>query len=90
MLIVGIIDYVTGTELSISIFYVLPIALVTWQLNKGAGIIMSVSGVIIWHLVDFAAEHASAVAGSSFAILLLKQFAGKLLTVWHVNRDCIT
>ena len=57
MLFVGIIDYVTGTELSISIFYLLPIALVTWYVNKATGIIMSVSGVIIWHSVDFAAGH---------------------------------
>ena len=57
MLFVGIIDYLTGTELSISIFYLLPIAIVTWYVNRATGTIISVFGVIIWYLVDFAAGH---------------------------------
>lgn len=57
MFFVGIIDYVTGTELSISIFYLLPISLVTWFINRKTGIALSVAGVIIWFYVDFAAGH---------------------------------
>jgi signal transduction histidine kinase len=57
MLLVGIIDYASGTELSISIFYLLPISLVTWFINRKTGVVLSIAGVIIWHLVDFAAGH---------------------------------
>lgn len=58
MLLVGIIDYASGTELSISIFYLLPISLVTWFISRNTGVVLSIAGVIIWHLVDFAAGHA--------------------------------
>jgi signal transduction histidine kinase len=57
MLLVGIIDYASGTELSISIFYLLPISLVTWFISRNTGVVLSIAGVIIWHLVDFAAGH---------------------------------
>src|SRR5574340_771770 len=58
MLPVGVIDYVSGTELSISIFYLLPISLVTWFINRNTGVALSVAGVIIWYSIDFAAGHA--------------------------------
>jgi len=57
ILFVGIIDYVTGTELSISIFYLLPIALVTWFVGRKSGVIMSLAGVVVWYSVDFVAGH---------------------------------
>ncbi len=41
-LLVGIADFVTGTELSISIFYLLPISLAAWFINRRAGIFLSI------------------------------------------------
>jgi hypothetical protein len=37
--IVGILDFVTGYELTLSIFYTIPIALVTWLNGRKLGII---------------------------------------------------
>jgi signal transduction histidine kinase len=42
MLLVGMVDYLTGTELSISIFYLLPISLSAWLISKRIGIFMSI------------------------------------------------
>ncbi|MGA2332490.1 MAG: hypothetical protein ABSG75_12080 [Syntrophales bacterium] len=41
-LIVGVIDYLTGYEIRIEVFYLLPIGLLSWLVNRNAGIIMSV------------------------------------------------
>ena len=40
--LLGILDYVTGNELTLSLFYLIPIALVTWVINRKTGLFMSV------------------------------------------------
>jgi signal transduction histidine kinase len=42
VLIVGAADFITGTELSISIFYLLPISLAAWFINRRTGIFLSI------------------------------------------------
>ncbi|MBF0506820.1 MAG: hypothetical protein HQL09_08285 [Nitrospirae bacterium] len=44
-LFIGTIDYVTGIDISVSIFYLIPICFVTWFVNKKAGVFMSVIGM---------------------------------------------
>ena len=55
--LVGTIDHLTGYELSFSIFYLVPIALVTWYSQRWAG--FSICGVssIVWLFVDFTSGH---------------------------------
>lgn len=55
--IVSLIDYLTGYELSFSIFYLIPIVLSTWFLNRPIGILMSVTGALAWLIVDLLAGH---------------------------------
>lgn len=40
--VLGVVDYVTGPEISFSIFYLIPIALVSWVVGLTAGLITSV------------------------------------------------
>ncbi len=54
---VGLIDYLTGTEVLVSIFYLLPVALVTWYVNRATGIIFSLVSAIMWLLADFGGGH---------------------------------
>ena len=42
VLFVGAVDYLTGEELSFSIFYLLPISLAVWFVNRNAGIFMCI------------------------------------------------
>ena len=42
VLFVGGVDYLTGTELSVSIFYLLPISLAVWFINRRAGVFLSI------------------------------------------------
>ncbi len=57
ILVIGIVDYLTGTELSISIFYVLPISLVAWSANRRTAIFLSVLSFAIGLVTDLAAGH---------------------------------
>ena len=55
--LVGTIDFLTGYELSFSIFYLLPIALVTWFANRRTGFVLCGSSALVWILVDYASGH---------------------------------
>ena len=46
--IVGLTDYYTGREISFSIFYLLPILLVTWYANRILGIYFSMLSSLEW------------------------------------------
>lgn len=51
--VVGVEDYLTGSELSISIFYLVPVALTTWSVGRWAGSVTSVLSACTWFLADF-------------------------------------
>jgi len=55
LILVGIIDYVTGFELSFSVFYLLGIGLGAWFIGRGYGLFLSVLSVAVWLAGDFAA-----------------------------------
>ena len=37
--LIGIVDYITGEEISFSVFYLLPVSLATWRAGKWIGIL---------------------------------------------------
>jgi diguanylate cyclase (GGDEF)-like protein len=49
---VGVADYVTGADLSFSIFYLAPVVLLAWRLGRRAGLAGSVAAAIVWYIVD--------------------------------------
>ncbi len=52
--LVGQIDYITGIEISFSVFYLLPIALVTWYSHRWVGYTLCCISAIVWLLSDMA------------------------------------
>ena len=65
--LLGIIDYVTGNEITFSLFYLAPIVAVTWAVNQPAGLVMSLlSGITL-----LGAEIAAGQTYSSPLIYLL-------------------
>lgn len=52
MALVAYIDYATGTEISFSIFYLIPISLVAWYVGLWPGLAASAIGGIIWFALD--------------------------------------
>jgi PAS domain S-box-containing protein len=48
VVVIGALDYWTGAEVSFSIFYLIPIALVTWFAGRENGILVAVAGAATW------------------------------------------
>jgi diguanylate cyclase (GGDEF)-like protein len=55
--LVGLIDYVTGYELSFSVFYLGPVALATWYGSRRLGVFISVLSSAVWLAVDLSDGH---------------------------------
>ncbi len=51
-IMIGVIRFLTGPELALSLFYIFPIALVTWNVGRGAGIIISITSALSWLMAD--------------------------------------
>ena len=49
---VALLDYVTGVELSFSLFYLLPISLLSWAVTERFGLLIAVFSAGIWLAVD--------------------------------------
>lgn len=53
VVLLGLVDYLTGYELSFSLFYLIPIALVAWFGGKRLGLLISAASAIAWFSADF-------------------------------------
>jgi len=52
ILLVGLIDYLTGAEMEFTLFYLLPIILLTWYTGSIVGFIASVLSAVVYYVVD--------------------------------------
>jgi diguanylate cyclase (GGDEF)-like protein len=52
---VGAVDYLTGPEITFSVFYLVPVAAAAWRSGTKAAVVASVLAAIVW----FSAEYAS-------------------------------
>ena len=60
LLALGWLDYVTGYELGVFVFYSVPVALASWYVGRGPGIFFSIGSAITWLLADmYAGQHYS-------------------------------
>lgn len=55
--LVGIVDHLTGPELFVSIFYFIPIFLVTWFTERRIGVMISIASALTWFVADFTSGH---------------------------------
>lgn len=56
IIIIGVIDYLITIDLALSIFYLIPITLLTWFVNTNVGIISSFVCSISWFLADLSVK----------------------------------
>ncbi|UCF97376.1 MAG: GGDEF domain-containing protein [Spirochaetaceae bacterium] len=54
---IGYLDRLTGTEISFSIFYLLPVAFAFWQVGLWPGLATATAGATAWLIADLAAGH---------------------------------
>ena len=56
-LVIGVIDFAVRVDLSISIFYLVPVALAAWYINRSAGMLIAVLCSLVWLWADVAPKH---------------------------------
>jgi diguanylate cyclase (GGDEF)-like protein len=79
--LVVLADYLTGTEISFSIFYVAPIARVAWLAGRRWGVGFAAVSALLW----YAADRAGGVDASYFLIPVWNAFARMGLFVLTVE-----
>jgi signal transduction histidine kinase len=52
IVLLGLLDYLTGPEVSLSVFYLLPISVVTWFTDRRSGIVVATIGAAMWLVAD--------------------------------------
>ncbi len=56
LLALGWLDFVTGYELGVFVFYSVPVALASWYVGRGAGLFFSIGSAVAWLLADMYAN----------------------------------
>lgn len=59
---IGAVDYVSGTELSISILYLLPVSMASWWVGRRPAILAAVIASATWLAADLFSHHVYSVA----------------------------
>lgn len=57
VLLIGIIDYLTGIYISLSIFYLIPIVFITWFVSRWSGLFISLLSTVVWFIADTALKN---------------------------------
>jgi len=52
VIVLSIADYLTGQDITLSFFYIIPIALVAWSMGRKEGIFLSVTSALTWAVVN--------------------------------------
>ena len=50
---IGYCDYATGIEYGFGLFYLVPVALMTWHVGRKPGLLVSVLATLGWALADY-------------------------------------
>ena len=58
IVVIGCIDYLIRYEIGLSVFYVLPIALITWFTSRRFGVAASLASALVWFSADVASRDA--------------------------------
>ena len=58
VVLLGLIDYVTGPQISVSIFYLIPIAFSAWFVGTACAVGTAVASAVVWLLADLATNHS--------------------------------
>ncbi len=80
--LLGTLDYLTGPELSFSIFYLLPISMAAWFVGRRSGIGVSVVSATAWFTADLMAKHVYSHPATPYWNTIVR--LGFFLTVSYV------
>jgi diguanylate cyclase (GGDEF)-like protein len=57
LLLIGFLDCITGEEISVSVFYLVPVSLATWRAGRRIGILFCVFSAAVWFYADIISGH---------------------------------
>jgi signal transduction histidine kinase len=88
-IVIGLIDYITGYEVTIYPFYSIPILLMVWFGDTRLAIVISVLSTIAWWIVDKAVGHVYSSEWLRMwdAVVRLMFFSLVLFAGWSVKRQ---
>src|SRR5437868_109570 len=52
VILVGFLDYLTGAQLTLILFYLAPLSFVAWYSGRRAAILVAVIGGVLWSIAD--------------------------------------
>ena len=55
LVVIGLIDYLTGYEMLFSVFYLVEVGMAAWFVGRGFGVVLSILSVVVWIGGDLAA-----------------------------------
>lgn len=84
VIILGFLDYITGADLSIYIFYVIPVLFVTWFAGKRYGFIVCLFCFVFWYIDTFYNRGLDLSYGILFWNILV-EFLFFTLTIFSVS-----
>lgn len=50
--LIGLIDYLTGVDVSVTLFYLVPISLGTWFAGRSTGLALAAASTLVWLAAD--------------------------------------
>ena len=68
----GTLDYMTGPDVSLFIFYLIPVSLATWFAGPTSGIALSVLSAVAWSLADLLSTHTGRHAAVPYWNLVME------------------
>lgn len=55
--LVGALDFLTGPEISFSVFYLVPVGIAAWYAGRKAGLVFAIVASLVWYGVEIADAH---------------------------------
>jgi len=53
LILITFLDFITGNEISFSVFYLIPITFAGWYISRNTGILLSLLSAVLWFSTDF-------------------------------------
>ncbi|HTX91362.1 MAG TPA: diguanylate cyclase [Anaerolineales bacterium] len=90
--LLGVVDYVTGFEINISFFYLIPIGLLSWYAGRQLGLFAAAASSITWFMADYTSgllysHPAIYVWNASFRLVFFGVVSWLISVVHDVNKE---
>lgn len=57
VVVIGVLDYLTGYQISFAVFYLLPVSVAAWYATKTWAVVLAVGSSLVWYIAEVAAGY---------------------------------